>query len=74
MPFYEFVCDRCDEEFEVLCQVGRTAEEGCPACGSDSITKVMSACFGKTSSGKPIVAPPMPSGGGHCCGGGCACH
>ncbi len=64
MPIYEYRCEKCGEvnEFIVL-----GSQEGlvCKKCGSDQLTKIMSAhnVSGASSSFSP---PPMPAGG--CCG------
>jgi len=46
MPIFEYVCQNCGKEFEKL--VFRTDEEVvCPACGQQSVNKLMSACAAK---------------------------
>lgn len=51
MPIYEFVCEKCKEEFEEL--VLKDEEVKCPKCGAKEVSKLMSACRFKT--GGPIV-------------------
>lgn len=41
MPIYEYVCDKCGNEFELL--VFRDEEPECPACGEKNATKKMSS-------------------------------
>lgn len=69
MPIYEFVCSKCGQEFEELI-LGSEEKVICPKCGSNQVTKLMSACKFKT--GGPIV---MGSGTSNSSGGsssGCA--
>jgi putative FmdB family regulatory protein len=43
MPFYEFICEDCFEEFEELVSFNKpTLGLTCPACGSDLVRKVIS--------------------------------
>ena len=41
MPIYEYVCEKCGNEFEML--VFTNDEPSCPACGAKSPTKKMSS-------------------------------
>lgn len=57
MPIYEYVCDKCGNEFEVI--VFKDDQPSCPACGNDKPTKKMSSFgfsvgyrFKSSSSGK----------------------
>lgn len=76
MPIYEFTCKRCSADFEALCRIGGSAEEGCPSCGSLKVTKRMSTFVGKSNGNGTDrkAAPSLAAAGGHCCGGGCRCH
>ena len=77
MPIYEYSCDICGKEFEEL--VHGNADPGCPECGSDKTTRLVScACVRTSSSGD---YGPSSSHGGYgsgccgCSGGNCAsCH
>lgn len=40
MPLYEFHCDRCDHDVEVL--VRSSEEPLCPECGSNDLEKLLS--------------------------------
>lgn len=41
MPIFEYVCDTCDAEFEILVLRGSEAV-ACPQCGSTSVAKQFS--------------------------------
>ena len=42
MPIYEFVCEECGKEIEVLQKMSDQAPE-CPACGKSAMKKKVSA-------------------------------
>lgn len=70
MPLYEFVCTKCEKDFESL--VRSSNWEGsvvCPHCGSKKLTKKLSV-FAAQGGGSAASAP-APQG----CGrpGGCGC-
>jgi putative FmdB family regulatory protein len=41
MPFYEYICKKCDQTFELL--VMSSTVPACPTCGSKKLKKLMSA-------------------------------
>lgn len=41
MPIFEFVCNKCGNEFEVI--VFKDEKQNCPNCGSEELTKKMSS-------------------------------
>lgn len=41
MPIYEYKCDKCGNEFELI--VYRDDTPKCPACGDTALTKKMSS-------------------------------
>jgi putative FmdB family regulatory protein len=43
MPIYEYVCDKCQTQFEALCFASDTAPPLCPECGDKRVRKLMSA-------------------------------
>ena len=43
MPIYEFSCDSCGRVFDLMVLGGAEVEMKCPDCGSQEITKLMSA-------------------------------
>ena len=70
MPIYEYRCRECDGEFEKYVAGAATAV-ACPTCASEQVMRKLSV-FGLKTVG--ALQSPGPSGGGGCCGGGCACH
>ncbi|MCA9062491.1 MAG: zinc ribbon domain-containing protein [Planctomycetaceae bacterium] len=70
MPLFEFVCENCNAQFELLLSRNERAE--CPACHSKNVDKLMSSSAGRvgSSAALPIAgACPPPSHGP--CGPGC---
>ncbi len=65
MPLYEFVCQQCEREQELLVRGEETPL--CEACGSTRLTKLLSAPAAHSSSSRP-ESPPAGS-----CGSGCGC-
>ncbi|MCA9037478.1 MAG: zinc ribbon domain-containing protein [Planctomycetaceae bacterium] len=73
MPIFEFVCEECHKESELLVSLRETPD--CPHCGSKKLEKLMSTSAGHVGSGSalPITsACPPPSAGP--CGPGCCRH
>ena len=73
MPIYEFHCEKCGKDSEVLVRSSKWTGTKCPHCGSSKLDKKFStfaaAGAAESSAGK------KSGGGGHCCGGGgCGCH
>jgi putative FmdB family regulatory protein len=52
MPIYEYICNKCSEEFEKLV-FGKKAVD-CPKCSSKDIKKKMSS-FGMSGVDKPFA-------------------
>ena len=72
MPIYEFHCDQCDRDSEILVRSAAWKGTKCPHCGSSKLDKKFSTF---ASAGAGESAPTKkPRSGGHGCGGGCACH
>ncbi|HEY3278273.1 MAG TPA: zinc ribbon domain-containing protein [Syntrophorhabdaceae bacterium] len=77
MPIYEYRCEKCGAVHEMLL-LGREEKPACKSCGSDDLTKLMSApnisvggdnpSFGP-SSGGCCGSPGSCESPGHCCGG-----
>jgi putative FmdB family regulatory protein len=71
MPIYEFHCEKCERDSEILVRSSDWKGTACPHCGSKKLSK-------KFSTFAPAGAGESHShgngGGGHCCGGGCHCH
>ena len=74
MPIYEFHCEKCEQDSEILVRSSDWAGTKCPHCGSSKIEKKFST-FASSSAGNAAAAPgKSKGGGGHCCGGGCHAH
>ncbi|HAD60437.1 MAG TPA: hypothetical protein DCG12_14430 [Planctomycetaceae bacterium] len=72
MPIFEYYCEDCTNEFEIL--VNRSDSPSCPQCSSQKLEKLMSAARGRVASGAalPIAGkdcPPPEAGpcSPHCC-------
>ena len=74
MPLYEYECSKCDKSVELLV---RSAEEqvSCPECGSEKLTRLMSATAAPNmkgaSSSLPMASGGESCGAPRCCGGIC---
>ncbi|MFV1964301.1 MAG: zinc ribbon domain-containing protein [Pirellulaceae bacterium] len=73
MPIYEYTCQMCRCDFEVLLRRGEAPE--CPQCGGKKLAKQFSvpAAHSGNSKDLPICGAPTPGACGmHACGtGGC---
>lgn len=69
MPLYEYICQDCESQSELLVQGSSQVE--CPRCGSVNLTKLLSvvAAPNRTDADGPA---PGPSAGP--CGPSCGCH
>lgn len=75
MPIYEYTCQKCRGDFELLIR-GQEVPE-CPECGSRELEKHFSRVAAHTNqkSSLPICSAPRPGGGcglPQCGGGFCA--
>ena len=43
MPIYEYRCDQCDHQLEMLQKISAEPAKFCPECGEDSLRKLVSA-------------------------------
>lgn len=62
MPIYEYACDACGREFELLVRSDTVPQ--CPGCQSQQLTKQLSV-FATANSGDAMAALPeacMPCG------------
>ena len=73
MPIYEYRCKQCEAEFEKYVP-GAATVVACPTCTSDQVMRKLSVFGLKTAGAVASYMPSGMSGGGGCCGGGCACH
>jgi len=67
MPLYEYLCQDCGEQSELL--VGSREQPECPRCGAPKLSKLLSI-VAAPSRGTPTESKP-PGGS---CGSGCGCH
>lgn len=76
MPIYEYRCDTCSGNFEVLTSFAeRDKAQSCPMCKAERTKVVVSsfASIGAAGSAPLDFGSPSAGGGGGCCGGGCGC-
>ncbi|MCR4412343.1 MAG: zinc ribbon domain-containing protein [Thermoguttaceae bacterium] len=72
MPIYEYSCDQCGHEFEVLVRTQDERPE-CPACGRKKLTKRLSLPVAHSTSNPACPAKDLGMCGAPRCGeGGCA--
>ncbi len=69
MPLFEYRCNECGNEFEVLIRSQEKAS--CPQCNSEQLQKLLSPAATPASGGDrlPIACPPSdaPPCGPGCC-------
>lgn len=72
MPIYEYTCDRCEKDFEVL--VRGEERPSCPVCGNVRVTKQLSVPAAHTAgtSDLPVCRAPLGGCRPECGSGGCA--
>jgi putative FmdB family regulatory protein len=63
MPLYEYICDNCDEQFEILRSISDQNEVICPKC-EESARKLLSAFAIGGPSSKPKTSSCRTSAGG----------
>jgi putative FmdB family regulatory protein len=73
MPIYEFHCEKCGQDSEVLVRSSKWAGTKCPHCGSTKLDKKFST-FASAATEQSSSSPKFGGGGRHCCGGACGCH
>ena len=67
MPIYEYRCDMCQNIFEVLTTAGSKHEKAlCGKCGSDKVSKIISAGSFIRSSGKSLPCAGSSAGSPSC--------
>ena len=75
MPIYEFHCEGCEKDSEILVRSSNWKGAKCPHCGSTKLEKKLSVFASASTGGNaaPACASPGSGGGGGCggcCGGG----
>ena len=68
MPIYEYACESCGHEFEVL--VRGSEKPACPSCGKGRLSKKFSVPAAHTGSSDP-ACPAREMGTCDVSGGGC---
>ena len=43
MPIYEYKCDKCEHQFEILQKINADPAKICPKCNADRLRKLVSA-------------------------------
>jgi len=69
MPLYEYVCQECLSQAELLVQGSEQPQ--CPKCRSAKLTKLLSVVAAPGRDASTASAPNVTSGS---CGPGCGCH
>ncbi len=72
MPIYEFHCQKCEKDSEILVRSSRWRGTKCPHCGSAKLAKKLSvfASAGATGASEAPACEGGPGSCGCCCGGG----
>jgi putative FmdB family regulatory protein len=64
MPIYEYRCESCEHIFEVLTTSGSSLETvQCAKCGSDKVSKILSAGSFRRGSGPSLANAAAPPSG-----------
>ena len=74
MPIYEFHCEKCGRDSEILVRSADWKNSECPHCGSAKLSKKFSTFASASTEESSGTRGTRPSGGGHYCGAGCGCH
>jgi putative FmdB family regulatory protein len=69
MPLYEYACQECGKESELL--VNGSSQPACPKCGSLKVDKLLSIVAAPSRGGSPGNRPESSGGS---CGSHCGCH
>jgi putative FmdB family regulatory protein len=73
MPIYEFHCEQCERDSEILVRSTDWKNAECPHFGSKKLAKKFST-FASANAGGDAPSGKKVSGGHSCGGGGCGCH
>jgi putative FmdB family regulatory protein len=74
MPIYEFHCEKCGRDSEILVRSSNWDGTKCPHCGSSELDKKFSTFAAAGSGGDSPAGNSGGGGGGGCCGGHCGGH
>lgn len=64
MPIFEYRCEQCDHDFEVLVRAGETP--ACPTCTSQKLEKLLSAPAAHVHGMLPMSSACPPSNAPPC--------
>jgi putative FmdB family regulatory protein len=71
MPIYEFHCEQCTRDSEILVRSSDWKGTECPRCGSKKLSKKFSVFASAGAGGNDAPSRGPAGGGGGCCGGHC---
>ncbi len=74
MPIYEYSCDKCGHQFDVLIRNEKDYPAKCPACGKGKPVKAFSTFAVSMAAGSSVsreACEACPTAGTGCGGGGC---
>ena len=74
MPIYEFHCEACDRDSEILVRSLEWKNSECPHCGSRRLAKKFSTFAAAGGGANESSSGNAGGGGGGCCGGACHGH
>ncbi len=66
MPIYEFHCEKCGKDSEVLVRSSNWEGTPCPRCGSDKLSKKFSTFAANTAGSSEPSCSGNPSSCGMC--------
>ncbi len=66
MPIYEFHCEKCGKDNEILVRSSDWKSTKCPQCGSDRLQKKFSV-FASANAGGSESSPARETNRGGCC-------
>jgi len=67
MPIYEYRCDACGEQLEIIHSMSDDSERECPKCGASPLSRLISrSSFALKGSGwyKDLYSSSKPASGG----------
>ncbi|MGA2683938.1 MAG: zinc ribbon domain-containing protein [Verrucomicrobiota bacterium] len=74
MPIYEFHCEKCERDSEILVRSSDWQGTTCPHCGSRKLSKKFSTFAAAGAGDRSTPSSGNGNGGGGCCGGHCHGH
>jgi len=66
MPLYEFHCEKCEKDSEILVRSADWQGTACPHCGSQKLSKKFSV-FASANGGDGAACETGPKKSGGCC-------